>query len=343
MVNDNDFQKAVELIDKSHDALITTHIRPDGDACGSMVALQQILKAQGKKVNLLLVSPMPQWYEILFDEKAPVLGTDITADELKAGRYDPCDLLIIVDTNSRAQLPEFSEWLKTTDKPILVIDHHVSSDGLGQVELIDPAAAATAEIVLRLFKYADWPISQKIAEALFVAISTDTGWFRFSNADSRTFYATAELIDAGANPTDIYRKIYQNFSPNRFKLLAAMLGTLQLHLDNRLVTQYILRKYFEQTGTTDTETENLIDECQRISSVEVAALFSQLKDGKFRCSLRSHGAVDVSKIAEKFGGGGHKQAAGLTLPGPLERVIDLIKTEVEKQLGQLAGSSKSTS
>ena len=148
---------------------------------------------------------------------------NLTLDDLKAA---PFDLVIIIDTNSCSQLPNFEQYLKNNRKPVLVIDHHVTSDGLGDVELIDSTSAATGEIVLELLKYADWPVNQKAAEALFVAVSNDTGWFRFGNTTSRTLRIAAELVDAGADPTGIYRKIYQSLSPARFGLMTAMLGTL---------------------------------------------------------------------------------------------------------------------
>ncbi|GAI10436.1 unnamed protein product, partial [marine sediment metagenome] len=193
-------------------------------------------------------------------------------------------------------------------------------------------AAATALIVLDFLKYATWPITEKIAQALFVAVATDTGWFQFSNTDARTFRSCADLIDAGANPAQIYHDLYQNFSPARFKLMAVMLNTLELHCDGRYATQHLSQQDFEQAGATHSGTENLIDECRRIGTVEAAALFVELKDGRIRCSLRSRGAVDVRKIAQKFGGGGHKMAAGTYLPGPLENAKELIKTEVKKFL-----------
>jgi len=331
MVDRNDFQKAVELINKSNNILLTTHTRPDGDACGSLVAMYDTLTSLGKKVNLILLSPVPEWYEFLFTEKVPILGEDVTVEQLKQGQFAVHDLIMIIDTNSYSQLPQFDQYLKQNDKPVLVIDHHVTADGLGNVELVDTTAAATALIVLDLLKYANWPITEKIAQALFVAVATDTGWFHFSNTDSRVHRTCAELIDAGANPTQIYRDLYQNFSYQRFKLMTAMLNTLELHLDGRYATQHLLQADFEQAGAAHKDTENLIDECQRIGTVEAAALFVELKDGRVRCSLRSTGTIDVCKIAQKFGGGGHKMAAGVHLPGPLENAKQLIKTEVEKQ------------
>jgi len=241
-------------------------------------------------------------------------------------------LIMIVDTNSLSQLPKFGKYLKKADNPILIIDHHKTGDGLGSVELIDETAAATGLIIFDLIKYAGWPITEKIAQVLFVAVVSDTGWFQFPNTDSRVFRTCTELIDAGVNVTEIYHKLFQNFSPQRLKLITAMLNTLELHLDGRFATQYLLQRDFEQTGANYEDTENLINECKRISSVEVAALFVQLKDGRIRCSLRSSGGVDVCKIAEKFDGGGHKMAAGTYLQGPVENAKQLILDAVSEQL-----------
>lgn len=332
MVSDKDFQKAIELINKSDNVLITTHTRPDGDACGCIVAISDALTALGKKTGALILSPMPNWYQFLFSEKIPVLGEDIQPQELIEGRLGKFDLLIIVDANSSSQLPKLDQYLKQVETPVLIIDHHATADGLGDVELVDSSAAATALIVYDFLKHAGWTITEKIAEALFVAVATDTGWFQFRNADSRVYRTCAELIDAGAKPIEIHESIYQNFSHQRFNLMTTMLNTLELHFDGKCATQHILRQDFEKTGTAYSDTENLINECQRISKVEVAALFVELNDEQFRCSLRSKGGVDVSKIAAKFGGGGHKMAAGTYLPGPVENARQLILNEVSKEL-----------
>ncbi len=331
MVNSNDFQKAVELINKSSNVLLTTHIRPDGDACGSVVAMCDALIALGKMVMPILPSELPEWYEFLFTKKPAILGEDVTVEQLKQGQFAQPDLIILIDVNSNNQLSKFSEYLKQNNKPVLVIDHHITNDGLGDVELIDTSAAATGLIIFDLLKHADWEITEKIAQALFVAVATDTGWFRFNNTDSRVHRSCAELIDAGLNPTQMYRNLYQDFSYNRFKLMAAMLTTLELHFDGRFATQHLLQQDFEHTGAAYNDTENLIDECQRISTVEVAALFVELTDGRVKCSLRSRGDIDVRKIAAKFGGGGHTAAAGVHLSGPLENAKQLIFEQVKGQ------------
>ena len=327
-----DIQSAVELIKKSESILITTHTKPDGDACGCIAAMCGALEALGKNVKPLFLSPVPQWYEFLFAEHVPVLDDDVKIEELMEGRFGNFDLIVIVDTNSYIQLTGFEKYLKKTDTPILVIDHHVTSDGLGNVELVDSTAAATGLIIYDLFKYAGWNVTEKIAEALFVAAATDTGWFQFSNIDGRTYRMCAELIEAGAKPTKIYTDLYQNFSQQRFKLMLAMLNSLKLHLDGRYAEMQIKQQDLEQTGAEYSDTENLINESQRIGTVKASALFIELKDDLIRCSLRSRCDLDVSEIATKFGGGGHKQAAGTYLPGPLENAKQLILNEISKKI-----------
>ncbi|MBW7991619.1 MAG: bifunctional oligoribonuclease/PAP phosphatase NrnA [Planctomycetes bacterium] len=331
MLTNDDFKKAVDLINNSSNVLITAHTKPDGDACGCIVAISNILESMGKKSRAIMLSSIPEWYDFLFAEKVPVLDEDIDINQLTDRSFGEFDLIIIVDTNSLSQLPKFDQYLKQNGKPVLIIDHHATADGLGDVELADSSAAATGLIVYDLLKYAGWQITQTIAEALFVAIATDTGWFQFSNTDSRVHRACSELIDAGAKPIEIYHNLYQNFSYARFKLTVAMLNTLQLHLDGCFATQQISQRDFEQTGASIKDTENLINDCRRISTVETAALLVELKDGRIRCSLRSTGGIDVSEIAAKFGGGGHKKAAGTFLPGPLEEAKEIILKEVTEK------------
>jgi phosphoesterase RecJ-like protein len=332
VANNFNFQDAIELINKSNDILITTHTKPDGDACGCVAAMCEALGALGKNVTPLLLSQVPQWYEFLFTEKPAMLDEDIKLDELTAGRLGQFDLILIVDTNSRSQLQKFSDYLKQNNAPVLVLDHHETSDNLGDVELIDRDSAATGMIVLDLLKYAGWPVTGKIAESLFVAVATDTGWFRFSNTNSRVYRISAELIDAGVKPTQIYDHLYLNFSYPRFRLMAGMLDKLELLLDGRFAVMQITRQDFKLTGAAYSDTENLINESHRIESVKVSALFIELKDGRIRCSMRSKGPFDVSKIAAKFGGGGHSMAAGTFLPGPMENAKKLIMTEVSKRI-----------
>ena len=331
MPDNETFQQAVDLINDSKSVLLTTHIRPDGDACGCVRALMEVILQLGKKAQPLFMSPLAAWYEAIFDGNPSILGNDVQPEQLLQV-YDEVDLIIMVDTDSRVQLPGFAEWLPDCGKKIIVIDHHITGDYLGDVKLVDTAAAAAGEVIFDLIKFAGWDITESIAESIFIALSTDTGWFKFGNTDSRIFHTAAALIDAGARPNEIYRLLYQSFTPARLYLMTRMLDHLQLHADARIATQYILRKDFDETGASGPDTENLIDECQRIETVEVAALFTELADGGFRCSLRSKGKVDVRRIAQKYGGGGHTLASGVNLKGPLDKAIQSIVDEITPQL-----------
>ncbi len=340
-MSDEVYRQAVSLIEGANDVLVTTHVRPDGDACGCVAAMAGVLRDLGKTVRPLMLSPMPEWYAFLFDEEVPVLGGDVQVGDLTGRAFGKIDLVIILDTNSNSQLPQFEDFLKQTEAPVLVIDHHVTSDRLGRVEITDTSAAAAGLVLFDFLKAVGWPVNRRIAEALFVAIATDTGWFHLRNTDGRVFHGCADLIEIGVNPNDLYQRLYQSFSYPRFKLMVAMLDTLELRLDGRYASQYLVKEQFERTGAAYRDTENLINECQRIASVRVAALFVEQRDGRIRCSLRSRPdaqggsgeVVDVSAIAAKFGGGGHKMAAGTYLPGPIEHARQLIFDEVAKRLG----------
>ncbi|MEJ2648878.1 MAG: DHH family phosphoesterase [Sedimentisphaerales bacterium] len=184
----NNFKEAINLINKSDRILITTHTKPDGDALGSLSAMHEALGALGKQAKPLLLSPMPEWYRYLFEKKVPVLGEDIKLEGLTEGRFGLFDLIMVVDTNTPGQLPDFQKYLKKVDTPVLVIDHHRTSGGIGATEIVQRDAAATGLVIFQLFKYAGWKITESMADALFVAISTDTGWFRFNNTDANAFF-----------------------------------------------------------------------------------------------------------------------------------------------------------
>ena len=332
MISKENFQQALDLIKKSTSVLITTHTKVDGDAAGCCVALKEALTTLGKKVQVLFLTPLPNWYGFLFSEPVPVLGKDISKEQLLQDKLGKFDLIVIVDTNSRSQLPGFDEYLAKAHTSVLVIDHHATTDGLGDVELVDAKAAAASLVMLELFKYSRWPITTKIAEVLFTGIATDTGWFHFNNTSADVLRTCAELTEMGANPPQIFHNIYHSFSVQRFRLMTAMQNTLELHFDGRYAAQHLTRQDFKTTGAKYEDTENLIDECQRIATVEVAAIFVELSDGRIRCSLRSRGVVDVCKIAQKFDGGGHTSAAGAYLPGPLNNAKKLILDSVAEML-----------
>jgi phosphoesterase RecJ-like protein len=324
-----DFKRAVELIDASKRILVLTHIKPDGDACGSVAALCEGLRTAGKTAEEVFLSPVPLWYRFLFEHGRETEKGNLTVEQLLSGGVFEPDLIVLVDTNSVSQLGELADYVREAPAKVLVIDHHASGDGLGNVELVEPAAPATGLIILELFGLAGWRVTERVASSLFTAVAVDTGWFRFANADAPAYRAAAELIEAGASPVKLYGRLYENFSPARLKLMAAVLTTVELHFDGRFAVQQLLRRDFKRTGASLADTENLIDECRRIASVEGAGLLVEMPDGRIKCSLRSTGALDVRRIAEGFGGGGHAMAAGAFMPGPLRRAKKQILAAVQ--------------
>lgn len=321
------FDQANNLIHGANKILVTTHVKPDGDAIGSLVGICNVLTQLGKHVVPLFLSPVPLWYQFLLDDAVPVLKHDFEYSDLGQGDYADIDLIVLVDVNSLPQLSHFGEFLQSSGMPVLVIDHHATADHLGSIELVDPEAAATGLLVAEYIRYNQWPLSDKTAEALFVAAATDTGWFQFSSANSRVYRDCADLIDAGADPNRIYEKLYQDYTFAKFKLTMAMLDTLELHFNGQFAIQHLTPQDFERTGATYEDTENLINECHRIGSVRASALLVEMPDGRIRSSLRSRSDLDVSAIACKFGGGGHKKAAGTFVQGTMSQARQIIINE----------------
>ncbi len=324
MLDSTLLNEAKKLILASRRIMVTTHVKPDGDAAGSMGGLVDALRSLGKEVAPLFLSAVPRWYEFLVRPETRVVGRDLSMEDLLPSGTRDIDLFIILDANSCNQLPDIGAFASQSEKPVLVVDHHATSDGLGSLELVDTGAAATGLLIYELLTVSGWEITERMAEALFVAIATDTGWFQFGNADSRVYHAAAALIEVGAQPADIYEALYQNFSYARFMLTQAMLSTLELHFEDQFAYQHLRRADFERTDTEQADTENLINECHRIGSIRASVLLVELEDGRIRCSLRSRGSVDVSEIARAFGGGGHKMASGTFLEGPLEKAKQAI-------------------
>lgn len=340
MLQRSDFAKALDLVETSKKILITSHVRPDGDSCGSVKAMTLALNSMDKEVWPLFLSPVSQWYQFLFEAPISVLGDNVQLDDLRNGQngWDEFDLVIIIDTNSYVQLPVFDEWLKEYKNrggKVLVLDHHVTSDNLGDAELVNTEAAAAAEVVFDFIAYSGTKITPEMAKAMFVSLASDTGWFRFGNKDGRVYRRAAGLIDLGADPAKLYQKLHQNFLLPKVKLLAKVLEGLELYLDDKVAVKVVRQSDFQETGSNGRDTEGIIEEGQKIGSVRAAAMFVEQPDGRFKCSLRSKGEVNVRKIAQKYGGGGHDFAAGVIFDVPLDEAKNIVISELKDQFDAL--------
>ncbi len=325
------YRQMIDTLSRCRRVLITTHIRPDGDALGSTCAMVLALKQKGIEAQVLLLSRLPRKYAFIYEENRIVFH-DAEAGWPEGLRIDAFDALLVIDTGTWSQLPGLQERLRDFTKPKLVLDHHLTQQDWADVKLVDTDAAAAGEIVAELLARWDIPIDTPIATALFLAISTDTGWFQFSNTRPRTMRLAAELMEAGVDTDRMYQLLYQNERAERIGLQNHALRSLEVLGGGKLAVICVTRDDFEETGAAVADTESLINIPLQIRTVEVSLLFTEPPEGgAIRVSLRSKGQVDVAKFAEQFGGGGHARAAGLKVDGTLDDVRQRVVTAMLQQ------------
>jgi phosphoesterase RecJ-like protein len=302
------------LIDTSHHVLLTTHVRPDGDALGSELGLAELLIARGKSVEILNSSPTPARYRFLDPDNALFHCID-PADPKPKGQPD---LFIVVDTGTWSQLAGLAPYVKTIDYPKVVIDHHVSQDDLGALRLVDTNAAASGMLIAEAYHSLGATISSRTAQALFVAIAMDTGWMRHPNTTPKVLQTQAELMERGAKPHEIYRLLFEQNRVERLRMLGLLFERIERFEEDRLVTSYLAWNDIIDLGAHPMETEDFINELMTLAGVDVAIIFIGQIDGGTKVSFRSRSAFDCSAFAEQFGGGGHRAAAGASLKDPVD-------------------------
>jgi bifunctional oligoribonuclease and PAP phosphatase NrnA len=308
------WSRFIEIVRHNQRFMLTTHIRPDGDSLGSEMVMADILESLGKDVlvcNAFSVPPNLQFIDP--KNRSKELGVDLSPDQL-ANR----EVLIILDTSAWAQLGGMADIVRSTKALKAVIDHHVSEDDLGAEAFKDAQAEATGQLVIEAADQLKVSLTPSIARAAFVAVATDTGWFRFSSTTADTFSLIARLVQAGARPDEIYKNLYENDSLARLCLIGRTLARTETELDGRLIHTHISQEDFCTTGALPSDSEDIINLTMLVGGTQVAVIFVEQPKGGFKVSLRSRCQVDCAALAEKFGGGGHKKAAGLSIDGPLE-------------------------
>ena len=292
--------------------LLTTHINPDGDGLGSEVALAMWLKTLGRTVHVLNDSPVPAAFTFLSDFHPIEEFTPERAEH----RLTEADALIVLDTSNRQRIGRLSDLLDRHVIPIAVVDHHVThAHGFGQVNVIEPEASATGEIVFDLIREGGGTITREIAEALYVALMTDTGSFRYSNTDTHAHRMAAELLTFGLDPQKIHAQVHSHASAGRLRFFGEVLSALETAEDGRVVVLEASPEQFARHGLVGADTEGLVDFPRSIAGVDVVVLFSEVEPGKVKVSLRSNGRVAIDAIVSRLGGGGHPHAAGVMLRG----------------------------
>src|SRR5450631_3487198 len=290
---------------------VLSHVRPDGDALGSQLALALSLQQLGKDVTV--------WNEDGLLEKYNFLpgGERLTQPPREPQDFD---VAVALDTATQNRLGTAGESVRHA-KTWINIDHHASNPGYGDLVYIDPTSPATGQILFELIQNQQLPIDPAIAENLFVAISTDTGSFQYPNTTARTFEIGAELVRGGVDVGRVSKLLYENYPRRRTELLRELLGTMRFEAGGKIASFSLSLKGAADLNVKPEDNEGLIDHLRAIQGVIVAVFFEELTDGKVRVSMRSKSeAVDVSAICQKFGGGGHKLAAGARVRGTLAEV-----------------------
>jgi bifunctional oligoribonuclease and PAP phosphatase NrnA len=314
----------LDALGKCRRVLVTTHVRPDGDALGSVAAMVLGLRARQIESQVLLLSELPAKYEFVFHDASVKFTVGLAALDL-----DSFDALLVVDTGNWSQLPGLAEPIKSWPKPKIIIDHHLTQENWADAKWVDTSAAAAGEMVAELLQEWHVPNTPTIAGALFIAIVSDTGWFQFSNTRPRTFRLAAQLIEAGVDTDRLYQLLYQNERTPRLLLQARAMNSLELLADGRLAVMQLRKTDFQQTAAEMADAENIINVPLQVRSVQVSLFFVEPIDaGPIRVSLRSKGQVDVARFAERFGGGGHARAAGLKISASLQESHNRVVSEM---------------
>ncbi len=307
-----DWQPFSKLVGEAQSFVLTSHMRPDCDAVGSEIGLAIALRSLGKKVQIINADSVPPHIAFIDpNREVKVLGTDISAADVH------CDVLAVVDTSAWSQLGPMADVVRATSARRIVIDHHVSQDDMGAAVFKDTSSESTGRLILQAIDALGAPLTQQVANPLFAAIATDTGWFRFPSVTEATLSATTRLVAAGVKPHEVFAALYEQNSLPRILLQGLILSKVKPHVDGRLLTTAITQADLDSVGAEATDTEDVINRLLSVRGVEVALLFLELEPHETKVSLRSRSAIDVNQIAGQFGGGGHKAASGVRYQGPL--------------------------
>lgn len=323
-------EKILSTIKTHSHFLLLTHVQPDGDAIGSLLATADMLDGIGKRVFAYLEEPVSHLYEFLPGKHR----TDTDLNNLDQFIREAGDELcaVALDCGEIDRLGPIKDRLSDIT-PFMVIDHHLSHANFGDCRWVEPACSSTGEMVYEIGAALGLPLSFEAAFALYAAISTDTGSFRYECTGARTLEIAGKLVACGVKPEQVSGHLYDNFSLARIRLMQMVLATLRLCADDRIAFVHVTSEMFEQTGALPQDIEGFVEYPRAIASVRVAAFIKQVKADKISASLRAKGDCNVAEVAKSFGGGGHRNAAGCKFTGEtIESVRQKLRQSIQDRL-----------
>jgi phosphoesterase RecJ-like protein len=317
------FKEVYDIIDKYSNIVITTHIVPDGDAIGSVMSMYYFLKQKNKNPVIINHSPTPSNFKFLDPGIIRVFEQDRDENEKIINN---CDLILVMDTNEYSRTKSLENILRTSPKPKVCIDHHMGiNDKDFTAYISDTSYPANCQLLYDFYNTIDASlIDEKIATLLFTGIMTDTGGFRFPRTDAKTFSTGAELIKRGADPVEIYDKVFGNTSLKKLKLIGRFIESLEFFNNGKLCLGYVTRKDFDELTLAEDDMEGLSGYTMDIDKVRAGIVIVELKVG-IKLSFRSKGDIDMNGFAKEFNGGGHKNASGA-------RVYDMDLQQVKEKI-----------
>lgn len=324
------FKEVTAFVDRHQKFVVTTHVNPDCDAIGSAIGLALMLEARGKQVRIINNDPTPARFSFVDPEGRIETFSDSIyphADEAVA----------VVDVGDLKRLGKLGLFLTDNPRPSVCIDHHRSNTGFAEVNLILPDACATGLILANLAKAWGISFTESMASALYVAIYTDTGGFRYPSTDADTLLTAAELVAAGADPSYLATEFHENVPLGRVRLFSKVLDSLQVEAGGQVAWVKVSLAEMDAYGCDRADVEGFVEYLRGIESIEVAILFRESEPGKTKMSFRSKSYVDCSAIASRFGGGGHYHAAGSDIAAPLDLapgiVMPMIQAAIKEGVG----------
>jgi phosphoesterase RecJ-like protein len=323
---ENMLSQVVELIETKNRFAITSHVRPDGDGLGSSLGLYWLLNALGKDAEVITCDSIPQSYKKLPGAEKIRITPAIDKEY---------DAVFVIECSDIAR-----PGLKDLDKQLVVnIDHHATCDLFGNINWIDPTASAVGEMIYNLCKAIGVRVSKEIAECVYTALMTDTGSFHYSNTTDRTFKVASELVKAGAQPAKLSEAVYNSYPWCKLELMARVMATAKRDSSGRIAWVHQSLDMLETTGADECDGDGFVNILLTVGDVQAAAFLKEKEPGIYRTSLRSKGEINVARVAEKFGGGGHRNASGCALRGTLEEaertVVEVLKEAIEKVGGDV--------
>lgn len=310
----------IEVIEKGRNFLITSHVRLDGDALGSELALYHMLGDLGKMAVVYNQDNTPGHYLFL-------PGAEKIVQELDS--IEQYDVAFILDCSELDRVGRQAEKIGRI-KDLINIDHHYSNGGFCALRMLDVEASSTGEMLFRLMQEMQVKLTKNICTNLYAAILTDTGGFRYSNTRPDTLWAAGKLVENGADPQWISENIYESDPPEKLKLLAKVMESLSIDLKRKVCSLVVTKDDLQETGASMEHTDGFVDLPRSIRGVEIAMLYSQIDEKLFKLSLRSKGKVNVERIARMFGGGGHLNAAACQIEGCISSVKAQVTEALEK-------------